>query len=214
MKKIGSTLVVLLIFYALPLAGNLPLLVHWKILLLMFACVLIWATQPAITLQDSAAQKSNDRLTVWLILGLALPTVAMPVMEWAYWQNPELRNALDLPHFVGLILLVVGLALRILAIRTLDSFFTATVQIKDDHQLVTKGVYGILRHPSYSGAYLCYLGSALWLGAFWGLVLAAVLMGIAYFYRIEAEERTLEGAFGEAYKHYREKTWRMLPGIW
>lgn len=110
--------------------------------------------------------------------------------------------------------MVGGLALRIKAIRTLDKFFTATVQIKDDHRLVTSGVYRFLRHPSYTGAYMCYLGTALWLGVWTGLAAAALFMGIAFYFRIAAEERALEGQFGKAYQQYASSTWRMAPWIW
>ncbi|MBK9017899.1 MAG: isoprenylcysteine carboxylmethyltransferase family protein [Saprospiraceae bacterium] len=214
MKKIATTFFVLLIYYALPLAGNLSLLGHWKVIVLMLTCILIWMTQPALTIEDSTKHRSADRMTVWIILILALLTNSFSLMEWAYYQKPQLHGVLNSTHWLGLLLIIGGLFLRILAIRTLDKFFTATVHIKDDHRLVTKGVYAFLRHPSYTGAYLCYLGTALWLGAWVGLIVATVLMGIAYYVRIQAEERALEGQFGEAYELYRQRTWIMVPGVW
>ncbi len=214
MKKISSTFIVITLFYALPLSGCLTLLGHWKILVLLVACVLMWVTQPAFSFKETDRHKNTDKFTFWLILCLALPAVAMPVIEWAYWLNPVFRNELSFANCAGLALLIGGLALRIEAIRTLNRFFTATVQMRDDHRLVTNGVYTFLRHPSYSGAYLYFLGSALWLGTWGGLAIAAVLMGVAYYCRIEVEERTLEGGFGETYRQYKEKTWRMIPGIW
>jgi protein-S-isoprenylcysteine O-methyltransferase Ste14 len=79
--------------------------------------------------------------------------------------------------------------------------------------LVTSGLYGIIRHPSYLGLFVSVLG--------WGLafrsgvgVAIAVLMLLVLLARIKAEERLLSETFGAEYDAYRARTWRLLPYVY
>src|SRR5689334_15245567 len=61
----------------------------------------------------------------------------------------------------GVVLFVLGIIIRWLAIIQLGRFFTVNVTIAEDHELVTTGVYRYVRHPSYSGTLLTFLGFGL-----------------------------------------------------
>jgi protein-S-isoprenylcysteine O-methyltransferase Ste14 len=50
----------------------------------------------------------------------------------------------------------------------------------------------------------------LWLVA---VITAAVLLGV-YAYRIGAEEQMLVGHFGDEYREYKARTWRLVPFVW
>lgn len=212
LKKLSSLLILLVVLYALPLGFSLEMILNFKVLTLIAITIVLWLTQPAI--DSTAKREAADQRTVQLILLLSIPAVIIPLLFWSSTLPTVHRNALDVVHLSGLVLMIGGLGLRIYAIRVLDRYFTAQVVIQEDHKLITHGPYKVLRHPSYTGAYLCYLGSALWLGVWPGVLAAALLMGYAYYKRVTVEEQALQERFGNAYDAYRGNTWRMIPYAW
>jgi len=97
--------------------------------------------------------------------------------------------------YLGLGLMLAGLALRWYSIRVLGRWFTYTVVTRADQRVVEAGPYRWVRHPSYTGALLTVLGVLVCLTnplAFLGLI--PPLMGYAY--RIRVEERTLLRTLG------------------
>jgi protein-S-isoprenylcysteine O-methyltransferase len=115
---------------------------------------------------------------------------------------------------VGVSLMVVGLAVRWAAIRTLGRYFERVVNIRDDHVLVRRGLYGWVRHPSYTGALLAHLGFALSFANWLSLVAVFAPMLAAALYRMSVEERALRHRFGAEYDEYAARTRRLLPKIY
>lgn len=114
-------------------------------------------------------------------------------------------------QWLGLALMVAGLALRIVSIIWLGPMFTRFVQIVPGHRLVRSGPYRFTRHPSYSGLLLFFLGVGLALGD-WASVAALVLLPpVGIIYRIKVEEEALEEAFGEEYRAYRREVRGLVP---
>ena len=87
-----------------------------------------------------------------------------------------------------------------------------TLEIGTEHQLVTEGVYGAIRHPMYASQALWAVAQALllpnWIAGFGGLVGYLPL----YAMRVPAEERMMEETFGEGYRRYAARTGRIVPG--
>lgn len=120
---------------------------------------------------------------------------------------------LPLPHilrFLGFIVGIPGLALLAWTHRTLDKYWSITIEFREEHQLLTSGPYRWVRHPMYT-AHLIYFLS-------WLLVTANVLFLANYlltvaiiFNRIPREEKELIGKFGEKYVNYMEKTKKLFP---
>ena len=138
------------------------------------------------------------------------------VGSWACTVAAEVRHephiALYLPR-VGCSLLMAGLLLRSYAIMTLRRYFTVDLAIQPGHRLIRHGPYRMVRHPSYTGALLCFFGLALSFG-YWATAIMIVVPVIsAYLWRIAKEERILADAFGIAYQEYRNCTYRLVPGI-
>jgi protein-S-isoprenylcysteine O-methyltransferase Ste14 len=115
-------------------------------------------------------------------------------------------------QYAGLVVIVLGLVIRNWAILKLGQFFSRTVTIEKGHRLVTDGPYRWLRHPAYTGMILMYGGINLALGTWLGALVGSGLVLIAALYRIDVEEKTLAEAFGEEYREYMRRTWRLLPG--
>lgn len=212
MSKLPSTITFLLIFYVLPLAARPELLLTWPALLLAAFCTLLFLTQPALSVQESKAHRRTDGWTIWLIIGVSGAGQILSLVDWAYRQGAP--DTLDAWTRSGILLLTVGTAFRLWAIRTLRNNFAATVQIKPGQQLITSGPYRWLRHPSYTGAWLAMLGAALLMHSHFGLVVMGPGMLLVYMRRIAVEERTLELAFGNAYTNMKRNTQRLVPGVW
>jgi protein-S-isoprenylcysteine O-methyltransferase len=115
-------------------------------------------------------------------------------------------------QYAGLVLVVAALAFREWAVIKLGRFFSRTVQIEAGHQLITDGPYRRIRHPAYTGMVLIYVGVALALGTWAGAALSLALMLAATTYRITVEERLLTADFGDEYREYAARTWRLFPG--
>lgn len=116
--------------------------------------------------------------------------------------------------WAGLVLLVVGVAIRWRAIYTLGKFFTCTVLIREDHRLLRTGLYRHVRHPAYTGTLVAHLGLGLSFTNWYSLGLSLVPYAVAASYRISVEERALREAFGEEYESYASSTKRLIPKVY
>ena len=115
--------------------------------------------------------------------------------------------------WVGVALMFSGLALRWWANAVLGRFYTSTLRLAQDQQIVKEGPYRLVRHPGYAGVLVLWLGAGLasqnWLVA--GIIV--ILMSAAYVYRIRSEESMLLTAFGEKYRSYMQSSWRLVPWV-
>jgi len=91
--------------------------------------------------------------------------------------------------------------------------FSGLVAIQPGHTLVTNGIYGVIRHPSYLGLLVNSLGWGLTFRSGIGLLLTALLI-LPLIARIQAEERLLGTQFGDEYNAYRARTSRLIPGLY
>lgn len=211
-KKTGFTLVTIVISMILPLIGNLERLLDYRIGIIVIAIFLLNLTQPAFSIKEQREHQQSDRLSILLILAMSICSVVLLMLQWGYWAS-SLPSQLW-PVWLGLMMIVAGLYIRINAIRYLGRYFTANVQSVDSHRLITDGPYGMVRHPSYLGALLIITGFPVLLGSLPCFLLAFVLMMIAYRKRIKVEETLLLQLFPEHYKQYQQKTYRIIPYVW
>lgn len=209
MQKLKSVSTYLLIGVILPLVARPSAFGDVRIYILMLGVILVILTQPTMDLQEAKANSSSDKHSFWWIYAMSLIALLAPVLEWAYWNDLAIQYSWS--FLFGLALLGLGIGLRVWAIQVLGRFFTATVQIVEQHQLVMKGPYALVRHPSYTGAYLSYIATGILFEAWIGIIIAALGMGWAYYKRIQAEEATLVQHFGEAYRAYSSTTKRLFP---
>jgi protein-S-isoprenylcysteine O-methyltransferase len=114
----------------------------------------------------------------------------------------------------GAALFAAGIILRWYAILVLGRFFTVNVAIASDHRLVEAGPYRLLRHPSYTGALLGFLGLGLCLDNWASLALLMVPTSVVFLRRMRIEENALLETFGERYRDYMRRTRRLIPFIY
>jgi protein-S-isoprenylcysteine O-methyltransferase Ste14 len=116
-------------------------------------------------------------------------------------------------RWLGVFFYLAGGALRIWPIFVLGRRFSGLVAIQPGHELVTDGIYRVIRHPSYLGMIILMLGWALAFRSGLGVILAALIVP-PLLARIRSEETLLRLQFGDEYEAYRRRTSRLIPGIY
>ena len=146
-------------------------------------------------------------------LGLSAAIIAAALL--AYFQ-PQGTLPYHRPYLfvVGIVLALAGFALRRWAIHTLGRFFTVNVAIASDHRVVDDGPYTYVRHPSYSGVFIAFIGLGLLLFNRLSLVVLVLPVIIMFFWRMHVEERALLDALGERYAAYMKRTKRIVPFVY
>jgi protein-S-isoprenylcysteine O-methyltransferase len=158
---------------------------------------------------DNSADRGTRKL-VWIFSAIAFDGAWIPVI-FSFGKMLALGAWLT---WVGVAIMISGVTFRRYVINFLGKFFTATVQIRDDHQLVKDGPYRYIRHPSYLGLLILALGNGIALANWISLLLCIMLPAIGIIRRIKVEEKELHNHFGEQYREYRKSTWRIIPHIY
>jgi protein-S-isoprenylcysteine O-methyltransferase len=130
-----------------------------------------------------------------------------------FWTFPTLPN--KTLTIVGILLVILAQFIRSVAMSTCGESFNHFIQTskKDNHILVTHGIYSILRHPSYVGFFYYAIGTQVVLHNYISTILFA-LAGWSFFSRrIPYEERSLIHHFGDAYFQYANRTYVGIPFI-
>jgi protein-S-isoprenylcysteine O-methyltransferase Ste14 len=107
-----------------------------------------------------------------------------------------------------------GIFVRQWAILTLGRFFTVDVRVHSDQTVVERGPYRWVRHPSYSGLLIFFIGLGLALSGWLSVIVLAILPAAGLIIRIQSEERALLTRLGEEYRRYAATRRRLFPGIW
>jgi len=84
--------------------------------------------------------------------------------------------------------------------------------VKEDHELITSGPYGWVRHPIYTGLLLAIVGCALARGEWRGLLAVALVFG-ALWHKLKLEEKWMREQFGETYVVYSRRVAALVPHI-
>jgi protein-S-isoprenylcysteine O-methyltransferase Ste14 len=116
--------------------------------------------------------------------------------------------------WLGFAILMCGAALRVWSIIVLGSSFRTTVEVSNNQQVVQRGPYKLIRHPSYSGLLVMCLGYGIADQNWLSLVIAIGLPLMALLYRIHIEEAALVSSIGPEYQKYQQHTKKLIPGIW
>jgi protein-S-isoprenylcysteine O-methyltransferase Ste14 len=116
--------------------------------------------------------------------------------------------------FIGIALMLAGLALRFWSVVTLGASFRTTVETHGNQKIVSHGPYKLVRHPSYSGLILTCCGYGIALQNWLSLLIAVILPLFALLYRIHVEEAALVSSFGSEYIEYQKRTKKLVPWVW
>ncbi len=155
----------------------------------------------------------EDRGNRWIFAPLALIGVLGAYLP-AYTDRLDFWTIDgEATRWLGFALYVAGGILRLYPVFVLGRRFSGLVAIQPGHTLVTSGIYGIIRHPSYLGLLTGSLGWALAFRSVVGVLLMLLTVPVILA-RIRAEEALLRTQFGAEYDAYRARTARLIPGIY
>ncbi len=159
--------------------------------------------------RSAHSEDQGSMRLLWLSIGLgvALALAAQSVTA------TRLLVPRSIVRSVALILLLGGLALRWAAILTLGTLFTVDVAIHSDHAVIDKGLYRFMRHPSYTGLLLAFLGFGVSFGNWLSIIALLVPIALAVVNRVAKEEKALLDFLGPAYGAYCARTKRFIPGL-
>ncbi len=155
----------------------------------------------------------EDRSNRWVIGALGLLGLAGAVAPPLCERTGFLLVDGEAVRWLGVALYALGGALRLAPVYVLGERFSGLVAIQPGHKLVTSGLYGVIRHPSYLGMVTLSLGWALAFGSLLGVGIVALTL-IPVVARKNAEERLLAAHFGAEYEAYRARTWRLIPRVY
>ncbi len=144
------------------------------------------------------------------VVGWILPLVWLASSELTFADYSQYPSAL----IAGTALYGWGLWLLHRTNGDLGKHWSASLELKEDHRLVTKGVYRRVRHPMYLSLLILSVGQSLALPNYVAGPAALISMIVLIVFRMPAEERMMIEQFGDDYVAYRERTSRLIPGLW
>jgi len=185
-------------------------------LIVLLVC-LIWLVSEVVLARvkhskktESAGQDKSSLRILWMTILISVPGGILAGVTGI--GSMAVRG--HLLSLAGLLLIILGLAVRWTAILTLKRYFTVDVSIAGNHQIIKKGIYRIIRHPAYAGSLLSFLGLGLSFSNWLSTAVILIPIGAAFLYRIRVEERVLSEVFGEEYVKYCKTTKRLVPGVY
>jgi len=156
--------------------------------------------------------KSGDRGSIWILYLLmafgcfsAFSIGATTIGRIDHW---------DAFFALGSIFIIIGLIIRLSSIFTLKQQFTFTVTIIENHELIETGLFKFIRHPSYLGGLLIFIGISTSLSNWLSIILMTLPLAFGYIYRIRVEERFMIDQLGQKYIDYQKRTKRLVPMIY
>lgn len=158
-----------------------------------------------LVLKRNAYSKILDRKSKFIMSMLIFGGVILAVAPEdfrAVWRTREF----GLFQIAGTIVVAAGVLLRLTAILTLGEYFSPDIAITSDRKLVRKGIYSKIRHPSYTGEIIAFIGLAILFQHFPSSIYISLFPTIAFVYRAIVEERKLLEEFGEEFLEHKKNT--------
>lgn len=214
-KVLVFSLIVAIVQFGLAmilLGGWTTFFSHPALVALAIATLGLILVGPLSNVNLSSGEK-EDRGNRWVFLvfgAIAVASAAVPPYadRIGLWTIDG-----ETTRWAGVILYVLGGALRLWPVFVLGSRFSGLVAIQSGHTLETHGIYSLIRNPSYLGMVINMLGWGLAFRGWAGVVIALTLL-VPLVPRIRSEERLLREHFGAEYDAYVARTWRLIPGIY
>jgi protein-S-isoprenylcysteine O-methyltransferase Ste14 len=185
-------------------------IIYWSICLFWFVSELFLALKKRSSKITSVVPQEKSSLR-WLWI-----TIISSILVGIFWNFTLIgRIPLGRAYFywLGILFFFLGAAVRWTAIFQLGKFFTVDVSIQKEHKIISSGLYGFVRHPSYSGSLISVFGLGLALNNWVSLLIIFLPILLAYLYRIRIEEKVLLATFGKEYEDYQKKTKRLIPKV-
>ncbi|MCW3083948.1 MAG: putative protein-S-isoprenylcysteine methyltransferase [Bacteroidetes bacterium] len=133
------------------------------------------------------------------------------------WFGHTLMRENFVPHtdavgLTGLAFCTAGVIIACWARYLLGKNWSLSVQKKEEHELISTGIYKVVRHPIYTGLVLMFFGNALIVGDWRGLIAVAIVL-ISFLFKLKKEEKWLTEVFGDRYTAYKSHTKMLIPWL-
>lgn len=182
---------------------------YWLVVAAWIGWEIYWGLSARGVKRAASKEPLPSRLLVVVALILCFVFLLVPNWFGSFLDGSFLPQG-GLCFYIGFALLLAGMAFTAWARTALGRNWSGRVTIKEDHELVTTGPYGLVRHPIYTGALLAIIGSVIALGRVGGL-LSIVLILAVFIRKIYLEEQVLGRHFGARYTEYRKQTRALIP---
>lgn len=161
---------------------------------------------------DAAEREGKSGILLRLLLFFYMLAVVV-----LYALNPRWLTlfAVSLPlwsRWLGAGVAVVSLPLLVWVHHALGRQWSANLELRKEHTLITNGPYCSVRHPMYTALLGLSLGIAL-VSASWPIILLAVATLLLLVARIGKEQTMMIERFGDEYREYMRRTGRLLPRV-
>ncbi|MCX6226575.1 MAG: isoprenylcysteine carboxylmethyltransferase family protein [Bacteroidia bacterium] len=161
---------------------------------------------------DTADKKNQDKGSIsiiWITIGIANTA---GILCSIFLNMPVSHSAIV--SYIGLSLIIIGMIIRFFSVWSLGRFFTVDVTIRENHKLKADGIYRLVRHPSYTGSILSFVGFGISINNWISILVISIPVTLAILYRIKIEERLLSNQFGSDYSDYIQRSYRLIPWIY
>jgi len=167
----------------------------------------------ALTRRSRTQAISRDRRSLMLLWTIIIVSLWLGIqMVWLF-PNATVRYQREF-YLAGFLLFLGGLILRWYSIGYLGRYFTVDVSISAEHKLIDSGPYRYIRHPTYTGALLAFIGLGFCFGNWLSILFMTVPIIAAFLWRIRIEEHALNDVLGEEYRAYTQRTKRLIPFVY
>jgi protein-S-isoprenylcysteine O-methyltransferase len=181
--------------------------------LLSTLCLICLVAELTLTRRSGPGATSKDRGSLRLIWFVEIASLVCGILVARHFPAGRLP-APQVFYLAGVCVFTIGLVLRVYAILYLGRFFTINVAIASDHRLIDSGPYRFIRHPSYTGGLLLFLGLGMGMENWLSALVIIVPIFAALLWRMRVEEAALSEALGEPYRAYMQRTKRLVPLIY
>jgi protein-S-isoprenylcysteine O-methyltransferase Ste14 len=160
----------------------------------------------------SKNSKALDQSSLWVIWITISVSMFLGNFINSFYQFSLLNYSWF--NYLGLLVITIGIVIRFIAIYTLGKFFTVNLAVHKHQKVVQTGLYRFVRHPSYSGSLVSFLGFGLSLNNWVSLLIIFIPVLLSFINRIFIEEKLLKENIGADYIAYCKKTYRLIPFLY
>jgi protein-S-isoprenylcysteine O-methyltransferase Ste14 len=196
----------------LLLGGWKAFVSHPPLIALIAVTLAMLIVAPFSNVNLSSGEK-EDRANRWVFIAFSIIALASAVVPPYADRIGAWTIDGETTRWIGLVIYTIGGILRLYPVFILGRRFSGLVAIQTHHQLETRGIYSVIRNPSYLGMIINMIGWGLAFRAWAGVAIAFLLL-IPLIARIHSEERLLREHFGSEYEAYFSRTWRLIPGLY
>ncbi|MFS0788630.1 isoprenylcysteine carboxylmethyltransferase family protein [Shouchella sp. 1P09AA] len=181
---------------------------------LFISLTVLWVSEFFLFKGKRASDGKNEQQenkSFYLILSCVVACISVCILlQQLEWTRMTVASI----PFIGVVIYSGGISLRYWSMYLLRKQFSRHVQTSSSMDLVSSGPYRIMRHPLYTGLFLCVLGVAFYTGTVVGILLTTVVMLTVLMKRIQLEEQMLTATLPKHYDKWKQTRWVLFPWVY